>query len=247
MIRVVLVGGSGLVGGHVASLLALRPDVDLAALVRRSGAVRDKLPEPLRGRVREVSFAFGDEQSYARLGDDPALACDAIFCCVGTTMKQAGSKAAFLAVDRDIPRALIARAKELPRRPAFGLVSSTGAARPLGFYLSTKATVERLLLASGLAHVIVRPSLLLGSRPEPRLGEALAAATVPAVFRALGAVGLDRRDVIAAMKPIEALDVARALVASTLRLAKAGVAGGAGSVILEGRSLAEAARAYDGA
>lgn len=247
MIHAVLVGGSGLVGGHVAALLAMRPDVDLAAIVRRSGAVRDKLPEPLRGRVREVSFAFGDEKAYARLGADPELACDVIFCCVGTTMKQAGSKAAFLAVDRDIPRALIARAKELPRRPAFGLVSSTGAARPVGFYLSTKAVVERLLLASGLPHVIVRPSLLLGTRPELRLGETLAAATVPAVFRALGAVGLDRHEAIAAMKPIEARDVARALVATTLRLAQSSEAGAAGSVLLEGRALAEAANAYNGA
>jgi uncharacterized protein YbjT (DUF2867 family) len=223
----------------------MRADVDLVALVRRSGAVRDKLPEALRWRVQEVSFDFGDEKAYARLGGDPELACDVIFCCVGTTMKQAGSKAAFLAVDRDIPRALIARAKELPRRPAFGLVSSTGAARPVGFYLSTKAVVERLLLASGLPHVIVRPSLLLGSRQDPRLGEALAAATVPAIFRVLGAVGLDRHDAFAAMRPIEARDVARALVARTLGLVQAPEAGAAGSVILEGRALAEAAPVKD--
>lgn len=234
MRHAVLVGGSGLVGSEVAKLLAERSNIQLVALVRRPGAVVDKLPEALRSRVREVEFAFDDASAYDRIGGD--LACDMLFCCIGTTMKEAGSKAGFLAVDRDIPRALIARAKTLANRPIIALVSSVGAAHPLGFYLSTKATVERLLLASGLPHVIVRPSLLLGKRERLRLVEALAGQLLPPIFRALQVLGVDRYAPIAAAKPVTASHLARVLVHRTLAMAESPERN-ATSIVLEGDQL----------
>jgi uncharacterized protein YbjT (DUF2867 family) len=66
------------------------------------------------------------------------------------------------------PSRLFGRLCQLPNRPMVGLVSSVGAGKPKGLYLKTKHDVEKLLIESGLPHLIVRPSLLLGERDEIR-------------------------------------------------------------------------------
>ncbi len=112
----------------------------------------------------------------ARLADHAALlAVDQVICALGTTMRRAGSEAAFRAVDRDLPLAAARLAREAGARH-FLLVSSLGAdPRSRVFYSRVKGEVEEALRAMewpGLS--IVRPSLLLGERAEFRPGEWLA-------------------------------------------------------------------------
>jgi uncharacterized protein YbjT (DUF2867 family) len=99
-------------------------------------------------------------------------ALDAVFCCIGTTQKKAGSTAAFQKVDRDIPVAL-ARWAAANRAGAFIGISSVDAnARARSIYLRTKGEMERGVAQAGVASTyILRPSLLAGERDEYRLAE----------------------------------------------------------------------------
>jgi len=112
----------------------------------------------------------------------PALAADAAFCCLGTTMRAAGSREAFRRVDHDhvVAFAAAARAGNASR---FLLVSSVGAdAGARNFYLRVKGEAEQAVAALGFAGLdILRPGLMLGPRPERRPTEALAQRLLPLV------------------------------------------------------------------
>jgi uncharacterized protein YbjT (DUF2867 family) len=202
---VVVAGGTGLVGREALRLLVGRGDVGVTALVRRPGA---GLPAGVTERV----FDYEQAASYEALGGE--VPCDALLCCLGTTRKKAGSDEAFRRVDRDYPLRLLERLAALPRRPVFGLVSSIGADRPGGLYLTTKAEVEAAVMASGLPYVIVRPSLLVGEREESRPGERLGLALGVPFFKALQAVAPG--NLVARYAPIQGAQVAAALIRGAL-------------------------------
>lgn len=162
---VILAGASGLVGGLLLKTLLADPQVSqVQALVRRPLAVtHPKL------RVHCVDFK--------RL---PALPpADESYLALGTTMKVAGSQAAFRAVDLDANRAVAEAARAAGTR-RLGLVSAAGAdAGSVVFYNRIKGELEDALKAMDWATlVIARPSLLLDSRDglqQPaRLGERIA-------------------------------------------------------------------------
>lgn len=203
--EVVVVGATGLIGCELIRLLHERPEVSFTALVRRPGI----LPN-LSDRVKELRFDFDDPAAYGRLGTE--IPCDVLLCALGTTMEKAGSREAFRKVDFDLPVAFIRRAAELEQKPVFGLVSSAGAERPRGFYLQVKAELERVLMDSGLPHVIVRPSLLMGERSESRLLERLALVFLAKPFLALARTFAPHSKRVWKYAPIEASKVAEALV-----------------------------------
>jgi len=203
--HVVIAGATGLIGKELTRQLHERPGVSFTALVRKTGILTN-----LSDRVREVIFDFEDPASYAKLGSE--IRCDVLLCALGTTLKIAGSHEAFRKVDLDYPRALMNRAAALDSKPIFGLVSSIGAAQPKGFYLQTKAEVEKALLDSGLPYLIVRPSLLLGDREEFRLGERLSAVLLAKPYLALARTFLPNSPQIWKYAPIEASKVAEALL-----------------------------------
>jgi uncharacterized protein YbjT (DUF2867 family) len=99
---------------------------------------------------------------------------DAVICTLGTTIKKAGSQAAFRKVDYEYPLAL-ARLARTAGVASYALVSSLGAnAKSRTFYLRTKGETERDLAGAGFASLtVVRPSLIGGERDERRWGEAL--------------------------------------------------------------------------
>ena len=137
---------------------------------------------------------------------------DDAYCCLGTTIKVAGSQAAFRAVDFDAALAF-ARAAQAAGATRFGLVSALGADAKSGvFYNRVKGEAEQAIAALEFeSMVIARPSLLLGDRTalgQPsRRGERFAAALT-------GPLGwLMPRSV----RPIEATTVARALMRSVQR------------------------------
>jgi uncharacterized protein YbjT (DUF2867 family) len=206
MRRVLLAGSTGLIGRAVLGQLAGRADVQVTALVRRPSG------RALAANVAERVFTFAPPGDYRLIGT-AELPCDVLLCCVGSTMRQAGSQEAFRQVERDVPLALAARLAASGPEAVFGFVSSIGAERPTGFYLKNKAETEAGIVALGVRHVIVRPSLLLGERQELRPGERLATWVMPPLFTALGALGLTRVAAVAKYRPIPATRVAATLIA----------------------------------
>jgi uncharacterized protein YbjT (DUF2867 family) len=97
---------------------------------------------------------------------------DDVYCCLGTTIKQAGSREAFRRVDYDY---VLALAKAAARDGAKRLlvVSSLGAdPRSRVFYSRVKGEMEEAVGAAGVATTIFfRPALLSGPRAKYRLGE----------------------------------------------------------------------------
>ncbi|MEN1961348.1 NAD(P)H-binding protein [Luteimonas sp. MJ246] len=164
--RVLVAGASGLVGRALVARLCADPGVaEVHALLRR--------PLPLSSpklRLHVVDFS--------RLPPLPPL--DEAFLALGTTIRVAGSRAAFRAVDFDANLA-VARAALAAGATRIGLVSAMGAdSGSRVFYSRSKGELEDALSALPLdALVIARPSLLLGDRDvlgQPRRrGEHLAA------------------------------------------------------------------------
>lgn len=131
---------------------------------------------------------------------------DDVFCCLGTTIKQAGSQPAFRLVDHTFVVGL-ARAGLRAGATQFLLVSAIGA-DPASrvFYSRVKGETEAAIRTLPYRAIqIFRPSLLLGERPEFRLGERIAALGAPVMTGLL--FGRLRR-----YRPIQAATVAEAMV-----------------------------------
>ncbi|MET0328639.1 MAG: NAD(P)H-binding protein [Luteimonas sp.] len=158
---VLLVGATGLVGGHV--LDRLLGDARVARVV---APVRRPLPR-IDDRLHAPVVDFD------ALPDAPALwAVDAVICTLGTTMRQAGSRDAFRRVDHDYPLTVATRARRHGAR-AFALTSAMGAdARSRFFYNRVKGELEAALQAQVWPSLtLVRPGLIGGDRDESRRGE----------------------------------------------------------------------------
>jgi len=208
-----LAGASGLVGGYVLDALLDAPDFGRVYVITRRPLGRE------HPRIANRIVQFDKLEAQLK-----GVTCQVAICCLGTTMKTAGSPQAFLKVDRQYPLALIARAASLPRPPVFGLVSSVGADRARGVYLGAKAAVEKALRESRLSAVIVRPSLLDGARSEFRAAERIGLAVGRPLF-ALLAAATGRAEWVGRFAPIAVATVAAALVRETLRMARARSAG----------------------
>jgi len=194
-----LAGASGMLGGRLLQQLLSSSDFARTyALSRRPLAV-----EHPRLANRIVRFEALEEQLKG-------LRCDVAFCCLGTTLRQAGTPAAFRAIDFDLVcrfgrLALAAGAQRLV------VVSSVGAnpsSRHL--YLRVKGEVEQALEALKFhALDIFQPSLLLGHRRGRRLTE-----TLGSLFMPLASPLLQGR--WAAWRAIDAGIVASAMSAAAL-------------------------------
>ncbi len=164
-----VVGATGLVGRAAIRELAARGGHRVRALVRR--------PQDLPG-AEALVFDFEHPAAYGPLLESRPP--DVVLCALGTTLRVAGSPEAFRRVDLDYPTHLMGAVARHAPQAVFGLVSSVGADQPRGLYLVVKAQAEATLAATGLRHVILRPSLLLGARTESRPGESIAQALSPA-------------------------------------------------------------------
>ncbi|HRR10035.1 MAG TPA: NAD-dependent epimerase/dehydratase family protein [Rhodothermales bacterium] len=157
----VVMGGTGLVGRHLVDLLLADDRYSRVILLMRrpSGLIHPKINEQV------VDFEQLDFQTPV----------DDVFCCIGTTIKVAGSQAAQYRVEVDYPVQLARQALAYGARQ-FLIVTSTGAdPKSRVFYNRMKGDVEQKLANIGYATLhILRPSLLLGNRLEHRAGETLA-------------------------------------------------------------------------
>jgi uncharacterized protein YbjT (DUF2867 family) len=157
-----LAGASGLTGEHLLDRLLNEPTVTrVLAPSRKPLAEHPRLENPV-----------GDPAVFL-----PQLRgqVDIAFCCLGTTIKQAGSEEAFRAVDLDMVVEFAKRAREMGARHLI-VISAIGAdPKSSILYNRVKGQMEEALKAQGWPQLtIVRPSLLLGERLEPRLAEQLA-------------------------------------------------------------------------
>ncbi|MDX2002386.1 MAG: oxidoreductase [Chitinophagales bacterium] len=156
-----LLGASGLIGSHLLDYLMREPRYAKVVV-----AVRKKLPI-INEKLVQVVVDFEQIEQHAS-----ELRADDIFCCLGTTMKQAGSKEQFRKVDYEYPLR-VAKMGLLQGANQYLLVSSLGADKnSLIFYSRTKGLIEEALKGLGFPSLhIFRPSLLLGERKEKRFGE----------------------------------------------------------------------------
>jgi uncharacterized protein YbjT (DUF2867 family) len=165
--RVLLLGATGLVGGH-----ALRQALDDPRVARVVAPTRRALPAPGNPKLEVVKLE-NPVVDFDALPDDAAWwAVDGVICALGTTIRQAGSKAAFRRVDVDYAVDTARRARAAGAR-RFALNSSAGAnAASRIFYLRCKGEAEAAVQALGYGSVtIVRPSLIGGERAAPRPSE----------------------------------------------------------------------------
>lgn len=159
---ILLAGATGLVGSAVLPLLLADARVGrVVALVRK----------PLPQAHPKLEQWLGDDL-LAVLGPVPV---DAVMCCTGTTIRKAGSQAAFIAVDKALPLGL-ARWARAQGVPTFCIVSAMGAdAGSRIFYSRVKGEVEQELEAMDFRSLsLFQPSVLTGPRRERRAGEGLA-------------------------------------------------------------------------
>jgi uncharacterized protein YbjT (DUF2867 family) len=173
---VLLAGASGQVGSRVLARLLAAPDGPaVLAPVRRPLA---SASHRLTVWVSDLADADLDPALAARLAKRAPLS--SFICCLGTTLRAAGSREAFLAVDRELVRRLGELARGAGARHAI-LVSSVGASAQSGnFYLRVKGEAERAIADLGFDRVdFLRPGLLLGGERSGRPGEAAARALAP--------------------------------------------------------------------
>ncbi|HMU81909.1 MAG TPA: NAD-dependent epimerase/dehydratase family protein [Leptospiraceae bacterium] len=155
----IVVGGTGLIGSEVLKLLAADPAfTPVTALARRSFDA----PAGIQVKVTDFSEKLESETP----------ASEYYFCCIGTTIKKAGSQEAFRKVDYDLvinsARAAFAKGARIAL-----VVSALGSDKNSSiFYNRVKGDMEEALQQIGFRTVYVfRPSLLTGDRAEMRPGE----------------------------------------------------------------------------
>ena len=160
--HVLLAGATGLTGEHLLDRLLNEPTITrVLAPSRRPLAEHPHLENPVGETAEWLPRLSGQ--------------VDIAFCCLGTTLKKAGSEQAFRAVDLDLVAAFAKRARELGARHLI-VISALGADPSSSiFYNRVKGEMEAALKAQDWPQLtLCRPSLLLGERTEPRLAEQLA-------------------------------------------------------------------------
>lgn len=189
----IIIGATGLIGSKVLeSLLDSSAYKQIIAITRKPITAHKKLTNLV------IDF---NNLSQALKG----IKVDEAFCCLGTTIKQAGTKAAFHKVDYTYNFEFAYTLKQNGCQH-FLLISALGASpKSLSFYSRVKGLLEKEITALDFSRLsIIRPSLLLGERQEKRIFEQTAAVVFPILSPFL-------RGGLRAIQAIEGQDVAQAM------------------------------------
>jgi uncharacterized protein YbjT (DUF2867 family) len=214
----VILGATGLVGGELVKALTRDHESEgVVTLGRRPSGFSAPT-------LKDVTADLARPETYREY-----LNVDCVFCALGTTIKKAGSEAAFRRVDYEYPLT-VAREAVAQGARRFVLVSAVGAdPKSRIFYNRVKGELEVALRAlrfpRGLG--LLHPSLLLGERGESRPGEQVAALLMRATAP-LFAGGLRK------YRAISAEQVAHAMLTAAR-------SDDDGTVVYEGQALFEAA------
>ncbi|HEX8517435.1 MAG TPA: NAD(P)H-binding protein [Bacteroidia bacterium] len=200
----IVIGATGLIGGELVKQLLQESYFEKVKMF-----VRKK--QSLNGlRIEQIEIDFNSINKHFS-----EIRGDVVFCCLGTTIKSAGSREAFVKVDYTyvLNFAEAARSNEVAQ---FVLVSSLGVSEQGGnFYLTLKRDIENALKRLRFPSlVIVRPSMLLGNRKESRPAESVG----KFLMKSLSFLFIGR---LKKYKAIEASAVAKAMIA----LSKTGLEG----------------------
>jgi len=151
MKTLLILGATGQVGQQLLRLALQHPGISrVVAPTRRQLMPHGRLDNPI------VDFEQLPENA-------PWWKADIALCALGTTLRQAKSRAGFYRVDHDYTVSAAGMSHQAGT-PVFGLVSSLGAdASSRLFYLKTKGVTERDISTLGFTSLtIARPSLLIG-------------------------------------------------------------------------------------
>jgi uncharacterized protein YbjT (DUF2867 family) len=209
-----IAGATGLVGGECLRLLLDDARYSTVTIVtRRPLGAAARHP-----KVREVVVDF-DRLDAVRAD----LRAEHVFCALGTTIRKAGSKVKFRAVDFEYPRRFAQLALTNGARH-FSLVSALGASTSSAFFYSrVKGELEDSLRAMGWPSLcFVRPSVIAGARQESRPAERISGHLLRFAPRA--------------WRPVPATQIAAAMIATALRAPK-------GVTTIESRDIPVAATA----
>jgi uncharacterized protein YbjT (DUF2867 family) len=195
-----IAGASGLVGSYCLRLL-------LGSARYSKVIALGRHPLPMQHpKLQQLIVDYDRLDNYRH-----SLIADDIYCCLGTTIKEAGSKENFYKVDFSYVRKLAA-ITSANFASQFLVVSSLGANpnSPV-FYSRVKGQMEAAVTPMPfLAVHIFQPSLLLGPRPQKRFGEQMAQAVLPRLkFLLLGPLKKYR--------PVKAESVARAMLYAAMQ------------------------------
>lgn len=191
----VLFGGTGLIGKHLLNLLIKDRRYDEIKVFSRKAINIEKSWI----KLHIINFEKLEQHTSLIKGDD-------LFCCMGTTIKKAGTKDNFAWVDYDIPVKLAEIASRNKIKGFFVVSSIKANAKSGNFYLQTKGQMEADIQEFSFKRLcIVRPSMLLGHREEKRFVEEFA----KFVMQFIEPVMIGR---IKKYKAIHARTVARAMI-----------------------------------
>lgn len=162
--KVLVLGSTGLVGSALLEQLHTSAFFDaITVIVRHKNDALNDIP-------RVEQYVLDD---FLLLNDEDLSGYTHVFSCLGTTLKKAGSKQKFYAVDYEI-NAHVADLLQ-NQQTHFLFISALGAnVSSMFFYNRVKGELEEYIKSLGLYRVsIFQPSLLIGMRDEQRLLEGL--------------------------------------------------------------------------
>ncbi|MFJ7982859.1 NAD(P)H-binding protein [Lysinibacillus xylanilyticus] len=194
----IVVGATGLTGTSLVEQLCENDEyVSVTVIARRAPAyTHPKLEVKIRNfdTLEEKDIEFAHE----------------LYCCLGTTIKKAGSREEFEKIDFEYPLTIASLAKKRGI-PHMLVITAMGANESSPFYYNrVKGKLEHDLMELGLQRLsIIRPSLLVGEREEFRLGEKAGEKVLKLVKPLL--VGPLKRS-----RAIEASQVAKAMIVIAL-------------------------------
>jgi uncharacterized protein YbjT (DUF2867 family) len=196
-----LAGATGLVGSFLLEQLIESAEYSKIKVITRRPLQKQ------HPKIQEIIVNFDQIESAKE-----QIQAEDYFCCLGTTIKKAGSKEEFRKIDYEYVFRLACLAREYNCQH-FSVVSAMGASfsSPI-FYNKVKAEMESALIELKFDSLLIfRPSLLLGPRLENRPGEKLAALISPILNNFLQGPLKDYR-------AIQALDVAKAMLKAAVQI-----------------------------
>lgn len=196
-----MLGASGLVGKSLVNQLCQDDRYEQVTCLVRTPLINADFHDP-HNKIQPLVIDFEKFQDYQGY-----FTVEHVYCCLGTTIKQAGSRKAFRRVDFEFVHvaAQLARAQ---RAKSFVWISSLGAnAKSGNFYLRVKGELENAILTMPqLANAAaIRPSLLIGNRKQQRNAESWG-------IKVLDLLSPIMKGPLAKYKPVPAFHVAAQMI-----------------------------------
>lgn len=167
--KYLVLGSTGLVGNRLIQHLS-RNNLEAIALTRRK-------IKNLPNNINELIIDFNSSLKEVSFPE-----CDHLCVCMGTTIKNAGSREGFKKVDLDYCVNIAIRAQKIGVSQ-ISIISSIGADdQSRNFYLRIKGMLIKKILTMGFDTVnIYLPGLLIGKRIEKRFLESIGQKIAPII------------------------------------------------------------------